>query len=85
MPYPVRQRKKPDVFQAFEEGEKHALVSQRVENSRKKRKDRERKTVGVAEDSNNNVEKASDKSKTVSKKAKDKAKPKDQKTAKKNV
>ena len=66
MPYPVRQRKKPEVFQALEEGGKHALVSQRVEYARQKKKDRERKNV------EKNVE-SSKESKPDSKKAKGKS------------
>ena len=43
MPYPSRDRKKPDVFQAFEEGDKHAPVSARVHKARKRKEDRARK------------------------------------------
>ena len=82
MPYPVRKRKKPETFQAFDEGGKHALVSQRVENARKKRKDRERKTVGVAEDVDNNVDKAGH---SGSKKAKGQTKPKIKNAVKKST
>ena len=60
MPYPSRERKQPVVFQAFEEGDKHAPVSARVEQARKRKVDRARKAgkenpVGeVIEDPNNN-------------------------------
>ena len=44
MPYPSCERKKPDIFQAFEEGDKHAPGATRVEEARKRKKDRARKS-----------------------------------------
>ena len=46
MPYPARERKKPEIFQAFEDGDKHAPVSSRVEQARRRKKERERKSKG---------------------------------------
>ena len=79
MPYPVRQRKKAEVFQAFEEGGKHALWSQRVELARQRRKDRDRKNVEQRGESKKDVKSGSKKEK-----GNQISKPK-AKTAKENV
>ena len=44
MPYPARERKQPDMFQAFEAGDKHAPGSARVKQARMRKKDRVRKS-----------------------------------------
>ena len=67
MSYPTRERKKPDKFQAFEAGDKHAPVSQRVEMARQRRKDRDRKKSKAMEVDEKQPEVPTDNEKAVEK------------------
>ena len=64
MPYPTRERKKFKVFQSYEDGDKHAPVSVRVQEARQRKSDRQRKTGTEKETVKNMVDK------TMKKKAK---------------